>query len=139
MKKSVAIVALALLAAALVSSSVGAASTPAPAVTIELVSGLPSTMEVGQLYDVTIRVTSSEPFRLAMALPDDQFPGKGVVARGGDHSGAGTAATLTVTFRAVGSTSGFPDGRDYVAVVAGARFAGGQTVGQRFDFAVTVP
>jgi hypothetical protein len=139
MKKTLAIIALALLAAALMVSAAGAAARPNTPATFRLLSGLPQTMTVGQSYTVTIQVTSTEAFRSAQAMPDDQFPGKGVVARGGDRSGAGTSSTLHVTFTAKSSTATLPGGTDQVAVLAGVRYPNGQTASQRFDFSVTVP
>lgn len=141
MKKLMAIVAAALVASLLLISSVAAAPVkpPPPPVTIQLVSGLPATMQVGQSYPVIVRVSSTQAFKTAQAMPDDAYPGKGVVARGGARAGAGTVATLTVTFTAKGSTASLPGGKDQVAVAVGARFANGQTVSQRFDFAVAVP
>ena len=71
-------------------------------------------------------------------MPDLQFPGKGVVAKGGDHAGAGTSATVEVTFSAKTDTAKMPSGEAPVAVVVGVRYKGGVVVGERFDFAVTV-
>jgi hypothetical protein len=139
MKRLLAIIIVALVAALPIISRVAAASPAKSPVTFRLVSGLPRTMQVGQSYTVTVKVTSTTAFTLAQALPDDQFPGKGVNASGGDRSGGGTSATLNVTFTAVSSTSSFPDGKDHVAVVAGVRFANGPTVSQRYDFSVAVP
>lgn len=139
MKKLLNMIAIALLGALVLVSTVAAAGPADPPASFELVSGLPETMQVGESYTVVVAVTATEPFKLAMALPDDQFPGKGVVAHGGDRAGAGTSATLEVTFTAKGSTSGLPGGEDQVAVVAGVRYGNGQTVSQRFDFSVSVP
>jgi hypothetical protein len=74
-----------------------------------------------------------------MALPDLQFPGKGVVARGGDYAARGTTATLEVTFTAKSSTAEMPGGIAPVAVVAGVRYTIGYVVGEQFDFEVAVP
>jgi hypothetical protein len=139
MKKLLHIVALALLGTLVLVSTAAAVRNPRSPATFTLVQGLPATMQVGQSYTVTVEVTATERFKLAMALPDDQFPGKGVVARGGDRAGAGTSATLDITFTAKSSTAALPGGKDQVAVVAGVRYPGGQTVSQRFDFSVTVP
>ena len=139
MRKLLQVVALALLGTLVLVSTAAAALGPQPRVTFTLVDGLPATLQVGQSYTVTVQVAASERFNLAMALPDDQFPGKGVVARGGDRAGAGTSATLEITFTAKSSTATLPGGTDQVAVVAGVRYPHGQTVSQRFDFSVTVP
>jgi hypothetical protein len=141
MKRLMAVVAIALVASIVLIFAVEASPVrpPPPPVTIQLVNGLPATMLVGQSYTVTVRVTSPQAFKSAQAMPDDAFPGKGVVARGGARAGTGTVAMLNVTFIAKGSTASLPDGKDQVAVLAGARFANGQTVSQRFDFTVAVP
>ena len=114
------------------------AAAPAPNVTFNLVQGLPSTMKVGETYTVVVEVTSDVPFNAVQAMPDLQYPGKGVTAQGGDHAGAGISATVEVTFTAKTDTIKMPDGKDLVAVVVGARYKGGVVVGERFDFAVTV-
>ncbi len=116
------------------------AAAPTPNVTFTLVSGLPSTMNVGDTATVVVQVTSDQPFNGVTALPDFQFPGKGVVAvKGGDHAGGGTTATVQVTFKAKSSTASFPGGVAPVAVVVGARYQGGYVASQRFDFNVAVP
>ncbi len=118
-------------------ASLSAASVPVP--TITLVSGLPSAMNVGESYTVVVGVVSDQPFISAMALPDLQYPGKGVVARGGDHATRGITATLEVTFTAKSSTAQMPGGVDPLAVVVGVRYANGYVVSERFDFTVAVP
>jgi len=118
-------------------ASLSAATVPTPK--FKLVSDLPKEMEVGESYTVVIKVVSEQPFIWAMALPDLQFPGKGVVAQGGDHAAGGTSATLEVTFTAKSSTAEMPGGVAPVAVVAGVRYANGYVVPERFDFTVTVP
>ena len=116
------------------------AATPAPNVTFELVSGLPATMNVGDTYTVVVNVTSDVPFNAVQAMPDPQYPGKGVVpVKGGDHAGAGTFATVEVTFTAKTDTSKMPDGLDVMAVVVGVRYQGGVVVGEVFPFEVSVP
>ncbi len=116
------------------------AASPTPTVTFTLISGLPSTMNVGDTATVVVQVTSDQQFISAMALPDLQFPGKGVVAlQGGDHAGSGTAATLEITFKAKSSTANFPGGVAPVAVAVGARFQGGYVASQQFNFNVAVP
>ena len=116
------------------------AATPAPNVTFELVSGLPATMNVGDTYTVVVNVTSDVPFNAVQAMPDPQYPGKGVVpVKGGDHAGAGTSANVEVTFTAKTDTSKMPDGLDVMAVVVGVRYQGGVVVGEVFPFEVSVP
>jgi len=116
------------------------AAAPTPNVSFNVVQGLPSTMNVGDTYTVIVEVTSDVPFNAVQAMPDLQYPGKGVVAvKGGDHVGMGTTATVEVTFTAKTDTSKMPDGKDLVAVVVGARYKGSVVLGERFDFAVTIP
>ena len=116
------------------------AAAPAPTVTFNLVQGLPSTMNVGESYTVIVEVTSDIPFNAVQAMPDPQYPGKGVVSvMGGDHAGSGTSATVEVTFMAKTDTSKMPNGQDVMAVVVGVRYKGGVVVGETFPFYVSVP
>lgn len=116
------------------------AATPVPVTTFTLVDGLPATMNVGETHTVVVQVNSDQPFLLAQALPDLQYPGKGVVTvQGGDTAGRGTSATLTVTFEAKGATAKMPNGVAPVSVVVGVRYAGGYVVVQPYDFLVQVP
>lgn len=114
------------------------APPPTPNVTFTLISGLPATMNVGDTATVVVQVTSDQEFNYAQMLPTFYFPGRGVVAQGGDHAGSGTSATLEITFTAKGSTADF-GGAIPVSVVAGARYKGGYTASQQFDFMVNVP
>ncbi|MBI2332078.1 MAG: hypothetical protein HYU84_07970 [Chloroflexi bacterium] len=110
-----------------------------PNVTFTLISGLPATMNVGDTATVVVQVTSDQEFNFAQMLPTFYFPGRGVVAvQGGDHAGSGTSATLEITFTAKDSTADL-GGAIPVSVVAGARYKGGYTASQQFDFMVTVP
>ncbi len=133
--------AFAFLATILALVTVAAAPTPPPApnVTFNVLTPLPTTMTVGQTYSFVVEITSDTPFISATALPDMYYPGRYVVARGASRSGAGTSATLTVTWTAKDSTAGLPGGVAPVAVVAGVRFQGGLVVSQRFDYNVSVP
>lgn len=138
MKKTFSIVGLALLMVLM--TGVLTAAAPAPNVTFTLVQGLPSTMNVGETYTVIVDVTSDVPFNVVQAMPDPQYPGKGVVpVKGGDRAGSGTSATVAVTFTAKSDTSKMPGGKDVMAVVVGVRYKGGVVVGQVFPFEVTVP
>ena len=138
MKKLFSYVGLALMM--VLTTGVLTAAAPAPNVTFELVSGLPATMNVGDTYTVVVNVTSDVPFNAVQAMPDPQYPGKGVVpVKGGDHAGAGTSATVEVTFTAKTDTSKMPDGKDVMAVVVGVRYQGGVVVGEVFPFEVSVP
>lgn len=117
-----------------------AAAAPVPMTTFTLVSGLPSTMNVGETFTVEVRVDSDVPFNVVQALPSFMFPGKGVVAvQGGDRAGRGTSATVEVTFQAKSSTANFPLGVAPVHVVVGVRYAGGYVAVQDYVFNVTVP
>jgi len=138
MKKLFSYVGLALMMVLM--TGVLTAAAPAPNVTFELVSGLPATMNVGDTYTVVVNVTSDVPFNAVQAMPDPQYPGKGVVpVKGGDHAGAGTSATIEVTFTAKTNTSKMPNGVDVMAVVVGVRYQGGVVVGEVFPFEVSVP
>lgn len=118
-----------------------AAAAPVPMTTFTLVSGLPSTMNVGETFTVEVQVDSDVPFNAVQALPSFMFPGKGVVAvQGGDRAGRGTSATVEVTFQAKSSTAGFPGGGVApVHVVVGVRYAGGFVAVKDYLFNVTVP
>ena len=117
-----------------------AAAAPVPMTTFTLVSGLPSTMNVGDTFTVVVQVDSDVQFNAVQALPSFMFPGKGVVAvQGGDRAGRGTSATVEVTFQAKSSTAGFPSGVAPVHVVVGVRYAGGFVAVKNYVFNVTVP
>jgi hypothetical protein len=138
MKKLFSFIGLALMMVLM--TGVLTAAAPAPNVTFNLVQGLPATMNVGDTYTVVVEVESDVPFNSVQAMPDLQYPGKGVVhVMGGDHVGGGTSATVEVTFTARTDTSKMPDGKDVVAVIVGVRYKGGVVVGEYFPFEVTVP
>ena len=128
------------LALVLILVTVAAAPPPPPTpnVTFNVLTPLPATMIVGQSYDFVVEITSDTPFISAAAMPDMFFPGRYVTAHGVSRSGAGTSAILTVRWTAKASTADLPDGVAPVAVVAGLRFKGGLTIGQRFDYNVSV-
>jgi hypothetical protein len=130
---------LALLMAVLSIQLASAAGPEKQLVTFKLLGGLPRTMQIGQSYTVTVQVDSSQEFISAQAMPDDQYPGKGVISNGVSHTAAGTSATMIIVFTAKSSTRNLPGGTDQVAVVAGVRLPNGQIVTQRFDFSVVVP
>jgi hypothetical protein len=116
------------------------AAAPMPNTTFILVQGLPSTMNVGETYTVTVQVESDQEFISAQALPSFQFPGRGVVAlQGGDHAGRGTSAALEITFKAKNSTSAMPGGVAPVYAVVGVRYGGGYVAVQEYLFNVSVP
>lgn len=116
------------------------AAAPLPVTTFTLVSGLPSTMNVGDTYTVVVQVDSDVPFSSVHANPSFQFPGKGVVAvQGGDRAGSGTSATLEITYKAKSDTSRMPGGYAPVYFVVGVRYGGGYVAVQDYVFNVTVP
>lgn len=143
LKKIVLVLGLAVLSVLLTGALTAAASPPpvAPNTTFTLVSGLPTTMNVGDQYTVVVQVESDAPFLFAQALPSSQFPGRGVVGAAGDHAGAGTSAMLEVTFTAKESTADYANSPGYsqVSVVVGVRYQGGYVATERYDFVVTVP
>ncbi len=115
------------------------AAAPMPNVTFTLVKGLPDTMKVGETHTVVVEVVSDIPFNAVQAMPDPQYPGKGIVpVKGGDHAGPGTSAIVEVTFTAKSAPARLPDGTDVMAVVVGARYKGGVVVGQVFPFEVKI-
>ena len=116
------------------------AAAPLPITTFTLVSGLPSTMNVGETYTVVVQVDSDISFNSALANPSFQFPGKGVVAvQGGDRAGGGTSATLEITYKAKTDTSKMPGGYAPVFFVVGVRHSGGYVAVKEYRFDVTVP
>ena len=138
MKKLLSYIGLALMMVLM--TGVLTAAAPAPNVEFELVQGLPATMNIGDTYTVVLNVTSDVPFNAVQAMPDPQYPGKGVVpVKGGDHAGAGTSAIVEVTFTAKTDTSKMPGGVDVMAVVVGVRYKGGVVIGEVFPFTVHVP
>lgn len=129
-----------LIVALALEAGVLSAAAPMPVTNITLVSGLPAVMNVGDTYTVVVQVNSDQKFTSAQAMPDFQYPGKGVVAvQGGSRLGQGTTATLKVTFKAKSSTSKMTNGVAPVAVVVGVRYGSGYVAVQRFDFNVKVP
>ena len=138
MKKLFSYVGLALMMVLM--TGVLTAAAPTPNVSFKVVKGLPATMNVGDTYKVVVEVTSDVPFNSVQAMPDMQYPGKGVVAvQGGDHAGMGTTAIVEVAFTAKSDTSKMPNGEDVMAVVVGVRYKGGMVVGETFPFTVSVP
>ena len=121
-------------------TDVTSAAAPTPTTKFTLVSGLPSTMNVGDTYTVVVEVTSDTPFNIVQAMPDFYYPGRGVVAvQGGDRAGSGTNATLEVTFTAKSNTSQMMNGVAPVNVVVAARYQGGYVATSQYAFNVAVP
>lgn len=140
MKKTFSFVGLALMMVLI--TGVLTAAAPTPNVTFELVQGLPTTMNVGETYTAIVKVTSDTEFNWVAARPSFQYPGKGVVAgqgNGGERTGAGTEALLSVEYTAKSDTSKMPNGETIVYLVVGARFKNGYVASQQYDFNIAVP
>jgi hypothetical protein len=142
-KRFASFLALLLLSAVLTGAWMVPSPAPAatPNVTFTLVQGLPDVMNIGETATVVVHITSDQKFVFAQMLPSFYFPGRLVRATnmGGDRVGAGTAATLQLTFVAIGSTAGYPGGVAPVSVVPGVHYKGGYTVAERLTFNVAVP
>lgn len=131
---------LSFLAMAFVTVAFLTAAAPVPNTTFTLVQELPTTMNVGEVYNVIVRVNSDQEFTSATALPSFQYPGKGVVAvQGGDRVGRGMSALLTLTFKAKSPTDRMDGGVAPVHVVVGVRYGGGYVDVRDFVFYVKVP
>lgn len=151
MQKTFKLLAMVMLLASLFSSQ----ATAAPAVTITLVNPPPDgllVLDVGESYTFEILVESDEPFIHAGAMTDQFYPGRGIFWHGGDRVSRGTSAVLHLMVTGKNSTAGlqavcdwpepgvcWPEGVAPAAVVAGARYKGGQVVAEVFSFAVRVP
>ncbi len=129
-----------------------AAATNTPNVTITLLTPLPQELAVGQSYTIRIAISSDTPFILAMAMPDTYYPGRGIFFRGSERIVHATEALLEMTVTGKASTADlaavtdwpapgdvWPAGVAPASAVAGVRFTNGQTVAERFNFAVRVP
>ena len=135
-------------AAALVASPAVAATSPT--VTFDLLTPLPGELDVGETAVIGVRVTSSEPFAMAIALSDAYYPGRAVRFDGSAAVANAVSADLYLTLTARAPTAGlgavqdwpvdegWPAGVAPLAIRVGARFAGGQVVGATFPFALTV-
>jgi hypothetical protein len=122
----------------------------APAVTFTLLTPLPSQLAVGESAVIGVRVQSSEPFVMAIALSNAYYPGRGVSFDGSPAHPQDTSADLYLTITGRASTADlaavqdwpadedWPAGVAPVAVAVGARFAGGAVIGTQFPFAVAV-
>ena len=131
---------LGLVALMVLMTGVISAAAPVPATTFTLVQGLPAEMNVGDTYTVVIQVDSDQQFTSAQAMPDFQYPGKGLVSvQGGDRAGQNTNATLQMIFKAKSATAKMPGGVAPVSVVVGVRYGGGYVAVQRYDFFVRIP
>ncbi len=126
------------------------AATTAPTVTFTLLTPLPSELAVGETAEIGVRVESSEPFAMAIALSDAYYPGRGVLFDGSAAQANATSADLYLTITGKASTTGLPAVQDWpadedwpagvapLAVRVGARFPAGIVIGQTFLFSVAV-
>lgn len=117
------------------------AAAPLPVPTFTWVTGLPSTMNVGDEAIVTVHVDSpDQAFISVTGLPAFQYAGKGVVAvQGGDRAGQGTEATLNLVFKAKSTTERMVNNQAVVRVVVGVRYGGGYVVTEERVYFVTIP
>ena len=128
-----------------------AAQTPTePTVTFTLLTPLPTELAVGETAVICVRVQSSEPFLMAIALSDAYYPGRGVRFDGSAAQARATSADLCLTVTGRASTAGLPAVQDWpadedwaagqapLAVRVGARFPGGRIVGATYLFGVVV-
>jgi hypothetical protein len=141
-------------AAVLLMCASSSQATAGPTVTIELLNPPPDgllELDVGQSHTFDIRIESTEPFVLAMALTDQYYPGRGIYWHGSDRATQDTSALLHLTVTGKKSTADlaavcdwpepgvcWDEGVAPAAIAAGVRFKGGQVVAQRFVFAVVV-
>ncbi len=154
--KKLLVVASGIVVALLLASTLAYEASAASSVRIKLLNPPPKNkpleLAVGESYTFEIKVTSNESFNLAMAMPDAYYPGRGVVWHGSDTENQNTSAILHLTMTGKGSTADlpavcdwpepgdcWPEGVAPVAIVMGARFAGGQVYAEQFSFAVIVP
>lgn len=132
-------------------ASIAGPATASPGVTIRLLNRLPPTLALDESYTIDILVRSEEPFRLAMAMVDAYYPGRGVYSAGPDHASWTTEAVLHQTLTGKRSTADLPAVTDWpatedwpagvapLALVVGVRQADGTVVSEQFVWAVTVP
>lgn len=127
-------------------------ATPAPTVTFTLLTPLPAHLAVGETALIGVRVESSEPFAMAIALSDAYYPGRGVRFDGSSAQANATSADLFLTITGTHSTADLPAVQDWPAdaptdwpagvapliVRVGARFAGGHVVSTAYLFGVQV-
>ena len=142
------------LFAAVVSACVLAVSASpvaaAPTVNFTILTPLPAEMAVGETALIGVRVESSEPFAMAIALSDAYYPGRGVLFDGSAAQAHATQADLYLTITArdstadLGAVQDWPADEDWPAGVAplavrvGARFPGGNVVSTSYLFSVRV-
>lgn len=96
-------------------------------------------LAVGESYTFEILVESGTPFLVAMALPDQYYPGRGVFYAGSDTANNTNSAVLQLTVTGKSSTADLPGGFAPISVAVAARYQGGITDTALFDFQVFVP
>ena len=149
MKVNRVLVMVCLLLALAIAPSASAQTSTEPTVTFSLLTPLPSELAVGETAVIGVRVQSSEPFLMAIALSDAYYPGRGVRFDGSAAATRSTSADLYLTITGRESTADLPAVQDWpadedwpagvapLAVRVGARFPGG-VVGESFLFGVAV-
>ena len=122
-----------------------------PGVRFKLLDPLPTHLAVGETYTIRVRVTSNEPFLIAMAMADEYYPGRDIFFNGNDLATQNTEAVLKLEVTGKASTADlwavqdwpttedWPAGVAPAAVVVGVRYQNGDVVSQQFSFAVAVP
>ena len=150
LRTAVALVALSICAAVPAAASAPAVAASEPTVTFTLLTALPTHLAIGETATIGVRVESSEPFLMAIALSDAYFPGRGVRFDGSAAQAHATSADLYLTITGWQSTAGLPAVTDWpvdedwpagtlpLAVRVGARFSGGRIIGSSYLFGVTV-
>ena len=125
-------------------------ATTAHTVTFTLLTPLPTELAVGETAEIRVRVESSEPFAMAIALSDAYYPGRGVRFDGSAARPNATSADLYLTVTGTSSTADlravqdwpgdedWPAGAAPLAVRVGARFPGGVVISETFLFSVAV-
>ena len=142
---------ISIVALAIVLACAASLAIAQPVVTFKLLTRLPTQLAVGESYTIQVRVTSHEPFLIAMAMSDEYYPGRGIFFAGIDMVTQATEAILRLEVTGKNSTADLPAVQDWpttedwpagvapASVVVGVRYEGGQVVSQRFNFVVEVP
>jgi len=144
------LVGICLMLALVIAPQAAAQTSTEPTVTFTLLTPLPTELAVGETAVICVRVQSSEPFLMAIALSDAYYPGRGVRFDGSAAQPRATSADLCLTITGRASTADLPAAQDWpadedwaagvapLAVRVGARFPGGRIVGATFLFGVVV-
>jgi len=144
------VVMLCLLIGLAIAPPAAAQTSTEPTVTFTLLTPLPTQLAVGESAVICVRVQSSEPFLMAIALSDAYYPGRGVRFDGSPAHANDTSADLYLTITGTRSTADIPAVSDWpvdedwpagtlpLVVRAGVRFAGGYVASTAYVFGVTV-